>query len=53
MGDSLTERLSHSTMLPLHHLNFHHTCKPTINDARMTEQLEKKQRLERERRTKQ
>jgi hypothetical protein len=29
-----------------------HTCKPTIRDARMTEQLERKQRVDHERRAK-
>ena len=41
-----------STMLPLNRLDFRRTRKPTIRDARMTEQLERKQCLERERRAK-
>ena len=45
-------QVSHSTMLPLHRLDFRRTRKPTIPDPRMTEQLERKQRLERERRAK-
>ena len=49
---SVTERLTHGTMLPLNCLDFRHVRKPTIRDARMTEQLERKQRLERERRAK-
>jgi ATP-dependent helicase STH1/SNF2 len=51
-GAQVAERLSHSTMLPLYRLGFRPTRKPTIRDARMTEQLERKQRLERERRAK-
>jgi ATP-dependent helicase STH1/SNF2 len=39
-------------MLPLNRLDFCRVRKPTIRDARMTEQLERKQRLERERRAK-
>src|SRR5260221_11438225 len=39
-------------MLPLNRLDFRRVRKPTIRDARMTEQLERKQRLERERRAK-
>ena len=52
MRAQVAERLSHSTMLPLNRLDFHRTRKPTIHDARMTEQLERKQRHERERRAK-
>jgi hypothetical protein len=43
---------SHSTMLPLNRLDFRRTRKPTIRDAHMTEQLERKQRPKRERRSK-
>lgn len=43
------QHASHSTMLPLNHLDVRRTRKPTIRDARMTEQLERKQRFERER----
>jgi ATP-dependent helicase STH1/SNF2 len=49
---SVAERLTHGTMLPLNRLDFRRVRKPTIRDARMTEQLERKQRLERERRAK-
>jgi ATP-dependent helicase STH1/SNF2 len=49
---SVSERLTHGTMLPLNRLDFRRVRKPTIRDARMTEQLERKQRLERERRAK-
>ena len=52
MRAQVAERLSHSTMLPLNRLDFRRTRKPTMRDARMTEQLERKQRLERERRAK-
>jgi ATP-dependent helicase STH1/SNF2 len=49
---SIAECLTHGTMLPLNRLDFRRVRKPTIRDARMTEQLERKQRLERERRAK-
>ena len=49
---SVAERLTHGTMLPFNRLDFRRVRKPTIRDARMTEQLERKQRLERERRAK-
>jgi ATP-dependent helicase STH1/SNF2 len=49
---SVAERLTHGTMLPLNRLDFRRIRKPTIRDARMTEQLERKQRVERERRAK-
>ncbi|KAF8168355.1 SNF2-family ATP dependent chromatin remodeling factor snf21 [Crassisporium funariophilum] len=52
MRAQVAERLNHGTMLPLNRLDFRRTRKPTIRDARMTEQLERKQRLERERRAK-
>ena len=52
MKAQVAERLSHSTMLPLNRLDFRRARKPTICDARMTEQLERKQRLEREHRAK-
>jgi ATP-dependent helicase STH1/SNF2 len=39
-------------MLPLNRLDFRRTRKPTIRDAHMTEQLERKQCPERERRAK-
>ncbi|KAF8971597.1 SNF2 family N-terminal domain-containing protein [Flammula alnicola] len=52
MRAQVAERLTHGSMLPLNRLDFRRTRKPTIRDARMTEQLERKQRLERERRAK-
>lgn len=49
----VAERLTHGSMLPLNRADFRRTRKPTIRDARMTEQLERKQRVDRERRAKQ
>jgi ATP-dependent helicase STH1/SNF2 len=49
---SVAERLTHGRMLPLNRLDFRRVRKSTIRDVRMTEQLEWKQRLERERRAK-
>lgn len=48
----VAERLTHGSMLPLNRLDFRRTRKPTIRDARMTEQQERKQRADRERRAK-
>ncbi|KAF8624854.1 hypothetical protein AX15_005734 [Amanita polypyramis BW_CC] len=48
----VAERLAHGSMLPLNRSEFRRMKKPTIRDARMTEQLERKQRAERERRAK-
>ena len=48
----VAERLAHGSMLPLSRTEFRRIKKPTIRDARMTEQLERKQRAERERRAK-
>ncbi|KAF8640822.1 hypothetical protein AX17_000471 [Amanita inopinata Kibby_2008] len=48
----VAERLAHGSMLPLNRSDFRRVRKPTIRDARMTEQLERKQRAERERRAK-
>ena len=49
----VVERLTHGTLLPIDRKEFRRYRKPTIRDARATEQLERKQRLERERRAKQ
>lgn len=49
----VAERLTHGSLLPLNRTDFRRSRKPTIRDARMTEQLERKQRVERERRAKQ
>ncbi|KAI0770991.1 SNF2 family N-terminal domain-containing protein [Trametes elegans] len=50
---SSTERLMHGSLLPLNRMDFRRVRKPAVRDARTTEQLERKQRLERERRAKQ
>lgn len=47
------ERLTHGTLLPIDRKEFRRFRKPTIRDARATEQLERNQRLDRERRAKQ
>jgi ATP-dependent helicase STH1/SNF2 len=49
----VVERLQHGTLLPLDRKDFRRVRRPTGRDARMTEQLERKQRAERERRAKQ
>ncbi|KAJ3768128.1 SNF2-family ATP dependent chromatin remodeling factor snf21 [Lentinula raphanica] len=48
----VAERLTHGSLVPLNRPEFRRTRKPTIRDARTTEQLERKQRLDRERRAK-
>lgn len=48
----VAERLTHGSLLPLNRADFRRTRKPTIRDARTTEQLERKQRVDRERRAK-
>lgn len=48
----VAERLTHGSMLPLNRLEFRRTRKPNIRDARLTEQLERKQRADREKRAK-
>ncbi|KIK70339.1 hypothetical protein GYMLUDRAFT_32342 [Collybiopsis luxurians FD-317 M1] len=52
MRAMVAERLTHGSILPLNRPDFRRTRKPTMRDARMTEQLERKQRLDRERRAK-
>jgi ATP-dependent helicase STH1/SNF2 len=52
MRAMVAERLNHGSMLPLNRLDFRRTRKPTIRDARTTEQQERRQRAERERRAK-
>ncbi|TFK38607.1 SNF2-family ATP dependent chromatin remodeling factor snf21 [Crucibulum laeve] len=52
MRAQIAERLTHGTMLPINRADFRRVRKPTIRDARMTEQLERKQRADRERRAK-
>ncbi|KAF9808693.1 hypothetical protein IEO21_07780 [Rhodonia placenta] len=49
----VAERLTHGSLLPLNRVDFRRVRKPGIRDARMTEQLERKQRVDRERRAKQ
>lgn len=49
----VVERLAHGTLLPLDRKDFRRPRRPTLRDARMTEQLERKQRHERERKVKQ
>ncbi|KAF8575918.1 hypothetical protein K439DRAFT_1640966 [Ramaria rubella] len=49
----VVERLTHGTLLPIDRKEFRRYRKPTMRDARATEQLERKQRLDRERRAKQ
>ncbi|KAH9949512.1 hypothetical protein B0H21DRAFT_118417 [Amylocystis lapponica] len=49
----VAERLTHGSLLPLNRADFRRVRKPTIRDARMTEQAERKQRVDRERRAKQ
>ncbi|KAH6917669.1 SNF2-family ATP dependent chromatin remodeling factor snf21 [Coprinopsis sp. MPI-PUGE-AT-0042] len=52
MRAQVAEHLAHGSMLPINRLDFRKTRKPTIRDARLTEQLERKQRADRERRAK-
>ncbi|RDB29065.1 Chromatin structure-remodeling complex subunit snf21 [Hypsizygus marmoreus] len=52
MRAQVAERLNHGSMLPLNRLDFRRVRKPTLRDARMTEQAERKQRVDRERRAK-
>ncbi|KAI0079061.1 hypothetical protein K474DRAFT_1659535 [Panus rudis PR-1116 ss-1] len=49
----VAERLTHGSLLPLNRVEFRRARKPIIRDVRMTEQAERKQRVERERRAKQ
>jgi ATP-dependent helicase STH1/SNF2 len=48
----VAETLTHGSLLPLNRPDFRRFRKPTIRDARVTEQLERKQRIDRERRAK-
>ncbi|KAF9042067.1 SNF2-family ATP dependent chromatin remodeling factor snf21 [Panaeolus papilionaceus] len=52
MRAQVAERLAQGSMIPLNRLEFRRVRKPTIRDARITEELERKQRIERERRAK-
>lgn len=53
MRAMVAERLTHGTLLPLNRTEFRRARKPTVRDIRMTEQAERRQRVERERRAKQ
>ena len=48
----VAERLIQGTLLPLNRADFRRIRKPTLRDARMTEQAERRQRVDRERRAK-
>jgi ATP-dependent helicase STH1/SNF2 len=52
LREQVVERLVHGTLLPLDRKDFRRPRRPTLRDARTTEQLERKQRAERERRVK-
>ncbi|PCH33114.1 hypothetical protein WOLCODRAFT_21769 [Wolfiporia cocos MD-104 SS10] len=52
MRAHVAERLIHGSLLPINRADFRRLRKPNIKDARMTEQLERKQRADRERRAK-
>jgi ATP-dependent helicase STH1/SNF2 len=49
----VAERLTHGSLLPLNRSDFRRARKPTIRDTHTTETLERKQRVDRERRAKQ
>jgi ATP-dependent helicase STH1/SNF2 len=53
MRAMVAERLTHGALVPVNRAEFRRTRRPTLKDARMTEALERKQRVERERRAKQ
>lgn len=53
MRAQVAERLTHGSLLPLNRIDFRRIRKPNFKDARTTEQLERRQRAERERRVKQ
>lgn len=52
MRAQVAERLSHGSLLPINRQDFRRTRKPTIRNARNTEELERKQRADRERKAK-
>ncbi|KAJ7102506.1 SNF2-family ATP dependent chromatin remodeling factor snf21 [Mycena belliarum] len=52
LRSQVAETLTHGSLLPLNRPDFRRFRKPTLRDARLTEQLERKQRLDRERRAK-
>jgi ATP-dependent helicase STH1/SNF2 len=49
----VAERLTHGSLLPLSRSDFRRVRKPAIRDTHITENLERKQRVDRERRAKQ
>ncbi|KAI0279690.1 hypothetical protein BC826DRAFT_975758 [Russula brevipes] len=49
----VAERLTHSSLLLLNRSGVHRVCKPAMRDMRMTENLERKQHMDCERRAKQ
>ena len=49
----VAERLTHGSLLPLNRSDFRRVRKPAMRDTHMTENLERKQRVDRERRAKQ
>ncbi|KAJ7071584.1 SNF2-family ATP dependent chromatin remodeling factor snf21 [Mycena amicta] len=49
---AVAETLNHGSLLPLNRPDFRRFRKPSLRDARTTEQLERKQRMDRERRAK-
>ncbi|OBZ79208.1 Chromatin structure-remodeling complex subunit snf21 [Grifola frondosa] len=49
----VAERLTHGSLLPLNRVDFRRVRKPALRDVRTTENSERRQRLERERRAKQ
>jgi ATP-dependent helicase STH1/SNF2 len=53
MRAMVAERLTHGALVPINRAEFRRTRRPTLKDARTTEALERKQRVERERRAKQ
>ncbi|KAH9964520.1 SNF2 family N-terminal domain-containing protein [Russula dissimulans] len=53
MRAMVAERLTHGSLLPLNRSDFRRVRKPAIRDTHMTENLERKQRVDRERRAKQ
>ncbi|KAF7437300.1 hypothetical protein PC9H_004139 [Pleurotus ostreatus] len=52
LRQSVAERLAHGSNLPINRTDYRRARKPTLRDARMTEQLERRQRTEREKRAK-
>ncbi|KAJ7674433.1 SNF2-family ATP dependent chromatin remodeling factor snf21 [Mycena rosella] len=52
LRSQVAETLTHGSLLPLNRPDFRRFRKPNLRDARLTEQLERKQRADRERRAK-